>query len=659
EFNRKNFQKRTKDMLTSKWTTLNHHCQKFNAIYKRCHRLKKSGENEVDLMGRARVMYQDESRNSPFNHEKAWAILRQHAKWDAPELALVELTEDETGDFHATVNTEELFGADPRPRPPGKQRPEKKPNSTHRRAPGEVNRPNSDTLEAKYMAEYALSKKFLVSNFTNYKMTDSRPVLEQYNELLGILKRFTQHKMDMDKSIQVSCIIYKLSPSWKDFKHTLKHLKEELTLVELGSYLRIEESLKAHDNDKTKGNSVDGHSVVNMRDAIFDENRFSSVSRLSQRSLVNGTEDSGGLVVPKKITDEDDPKMFDEAMKSQNVAFWKEAINDKMDSIMGNNTWVLVDLPSGCKPLGCKWIFKIKLKLDGTVKKFKVRLVIHGFKQKSGIDYFNTYAPVACISTIRLLIAMTSIHNLIIHQIDVKTTFLNGKLEEEVYMNQLQGFIMPSNENKVCKMINPLYGLKQTPKEWHQKFNEVVLSNGYLLNQANKCVYSKFDESGILSLRFSMKDLGDADVILGIKIKHESNGMAISQSHYIKKASKKQTCSTSSTMESEIVALAAAGKEAEWLKNLLLEIPLWVKPIEPILSAVIVLLHWQKPYNQMYNGKSRHLGVKHSMIRKLITNGVVSIEFVRSQQSLAGHLTKGLARDLVIKSADRMGLKSN
>nr|GEY14010.1 hypothetical protein [Tanacetum cinerariifolium] len=111
-----------------------------------CHHLKKSGENEVDLMGRARVMYQDESKNSPFNHDKAWAILRQHAKWDAPGVAPVDLTEDETGDFHATVNIDELFGADPRPRPPGKQRPGKKPNPTHRRAPGEVNRPNSVSL---------------------------------------------------------------------------------------------------------------------------------------------------------------------------------------------------------------------------------------------------------------------------------------------------------------------------------------------------------------------------------------------------------------------------------------------------------------------------------------------------------------------------------
>ncbi|GJR78245.1 zinc finger, CCHC-type containing protein [Tanacetum coccineum] len=86
--------------------------------------------------------------------------------------------------------------------------------------------------------------------------------------------------------------------------------------------------------------------------------------------------------------------------------------------------------------------------VDGTIEKFKARLVIQGFRQKSGIDYFDTYAPVARISTIRLLIAMTSIYSLIIHQMDVKTAFLNSELDEEVYMNQPHGFIMPSNENK-------------------------------------------------------------------------------------------------------------------------------------------------------------------------------------------------------------------
>nr|GEX29503.1 hypothetical protein [Tanacetum cinerariifolium] len=368
-----------------------------------------------------------------------------------------------------------------------------------------------NSLEAKYMAEDASSKKFLVSNFINYKMTDSRPVVEQCHELLAYIK---------------------------------KNKKEELTLVKLGSHLRIEESLKAQDSDKPKGNNVAGphdlrdlhatpslgnkkyfvtfiddafrfcyvylldskdealdklkvfkievklhqrslikrfrtnrgrfyviepnesvsiNLIIKSRDAIFDENRFSSVPRPSLR-IPNGTKDIGGLVVPEEVIEEDDPKTFDEAMKSQDVAFWKEAINDEMDSIM-----------------------------DGTIEKFKATLFIQGFKQKLGIDYFDTYAPVARISTIRLLIAMASIHNLIIHQMDVKRAFLN----EEVYMNQPQGFIIHGNENKV------------------DLIKEFLLS------------------------KFSMKDMGEADVILGIRIKHESNGITISQSHYIEKVLKK------------------------------------------------------------------------------------------------------------------------
>ncbi|GKC02053.1 hypothetical protein Tco_0993663 [Tanacetum coccineum] len=107
------------------------------------------------------------------------------------------------------------------------------------------------------------------------------------------------------------------------------------------------------------------------------------------------------------------------------------------------------------------------------------------------------------------------------------------------------------------------------------------------------------------------------------------------------------------------VFLIAAGKEAEWLKNLLLEIPLWVKPMTPISILCDSAATLAKAYTQMYNGKSRHLGVRHSMIRELIMNEVTSIEFVRSHKNLADHLTKGLAKDLVLKSAKGMGLKSN
>ncbi|GJZ21312.1 zinc finger, CCHC-type containing protein [Tanacetum coccineum] len=124
-----------------------------------------------------------------------------------------------------------------------------------------------DSLESKYMAEDSSSKKFLVSNFNNYKMVDSRLVMEQYNELLRIPGQYTKHGLKMDESISVSSIIDKLPPSWKDFKHTLKHGKDDLALVQLGSHLRIEESLRAQDSDKGKGKKV-ARPSVNMTEEV-------------------------------------------------------------------------------------------------------------------------------------------------------------------------------------------------------------------------------------------------------------------------------------------------------------------------------------------------------------------------------------------------------
>ncbi|GJW81729.1 zinc finger, CCHC-type containing protein [Tanacetum coccineum] len=502
--------------------------------------------------------------------------------------------------------------------------------------------------------------------------------------------------------------------------------------------------------------SVSINSIIESKDAIFNENRFSSIPRPKdvipnsvesrrddhsddvpsktpeprkgkrvrkakshgsnfQLYLVEGSRDQVGSQHSYCFSIEEDPRTYDEAMQSRDTAFWKEAIDDEIGSIMENNTWVLSDLPPGCKPLG--------------------------FRQKEGIDYFDTYAPVA--------------------------PFSNGDLDEEVYMKQPKGFVMPGNEHKVCKLVKSLYGLKQASKQWHQKFDEVVLSSGFHLNQFDKCVYSKFDSSGkgviiclyvddmlifgtdqnqvdktkkFLSSRFSMKDMGEADVILGIKIKRDNKGIVITQSHYIEKilkkfnredcspvstpmdpveklkpntgkpvdqleyiraigclmyamtstrpdiaytigrlnrfisipsrqhwqaitrvfkylkdtmnyglsyvgypsvleaysnarwinhvedssstsgwmfligggaiswASKKQTCITGSTMESEFVALAAAVKEAEWLRNLIHEIPIWPKPIAPISIRCDSAPKMAKAYSQVYNRKSRHLG---------------------------------------------------
>ncbi|GJR15756.1 zinc finger, CCHC-type containing protein [Tanacetum coccineum] len=310
------------------------------------------------------------------------------------------------------------------------------------------------------------------------------------------------------------------------------------------------------------------------RDAIFDDNCFSSIPRPkdiipnlveSQRDdhsddvpsethephkgkrvrkakshgydfqlyLVEGSRDQVGSQYSYCYSIEEDPRTYNEAMQSRDAAFWKEAIDDEIGSIMENNTWVLSDLPLGCKPLGCKWIFKRKMKFDGTIDKFKARLVIQGFRQKEGIDYFDTYAPVTRITTIRLLLDLAAIHNLVIHQMDVKTSFLNGDLDEEVYMKQPKGFVMSGNEHKILKSYW-LFDISMTSTRPDIPYAVGRLSR--FTNNPNVQHWHAITRIHLL--------LVDGCFCLGD----------------ISWASKKQTCITGSAMESEFLALRMAKK---------------------------------------------------------------------------------------------------
>ena len=424
-----------------------------------------------------------------------------------------------------------------------------------------------------------------------------------------------------------------------------------------------------------------------------------------------------------------------------------------------------MDLPTGCKTIGCKWVLKRKLKADGSVEKYKARLVAKGFKKKENIDFFDTYSPVTRITSIRVLFAIAAIHDFIIHQMDVKSTFLNGVLEEEIYMDQPKGFVVPRQEHKVCKLERSLYGLKQAPKQWHDKFDSLIISHGFIINESDKCVYYKFIDNictiiclyvddllifgshidavnkvkNFLRKNFDMKDLGKADLILGTKITRTSDGIALDQSHYIEKLlrkynyfdckpvcspydpsvklfkntgesvrqteyasiigslryaadctrpniayvvgvlcrftnspseedwfaigrltrylkrtmnlglhfqkfsvvlegfsdadwntlsddskatsgyifciaggavswkSKKQTILAQSTMESELIALATASEEANWLRNFLVDTPLWERPTPAVIIHCDSTAAISRVQNRYYNSNSRHI----------------------------------------------------
>ena len=263
------------------------------------------------------------------------------------------------------------------------------------------------------------------------------------------------------------------------------------------------------------------------------------------------------------MIDEAEPATYKAAMLDSESKKWQKAMNTEMQSMYDNQVWDLVDLPTESRTVGNKWIFKKKTDMDGNVQTYKARLVAKGFTQTQGIDYEETFSPVAMLKSIRILLAIAAYYDYEIWQMDVKTAFLNGHLLEDVYMVQPEGFVDPKNPNKVCKLNKSIYGLKQASRSWNLHFDQKIKTFGFIKNEDEPCVYKKSSGSYItflilyvddiliignniqmlkdvkawLEKCFAMKDLGEAAYILGIKIYRDRSKrlLGLSQSTYIDK----------------------------------------------------------------------------------------------------------------------------
>ncbi|KAK1680566.1 hypothetical protein QYE76_041414 [Lolium multiflorum] len=186
-----------------------------------------------------------------------------------------------------------------------------------------------------------------------------------------------------------------------------------------------------------------------------------------------------GLVKKKKEDNNDeDPATYEEAMMSPDSNKWQEAMKSEMGSMYDNKVWTLVDLPDSRKAVENKWIFKRKTDADGNITVYKARLVAKGFRQIQGVDYDETFSPVAKLKSVRILLAIAAFFDYEIWQMDVKTAFLNGDIEEELYMVQPKGFVDPKNADKVCKLQRSIYGLKQASRSWNRRFDKVIKDFG-------------------------------------------------------------------------------------------------------------------------------------------------------------------------------------
>ena len=197
------------------------------------------------------------------------------------------------------------------------------------------------------------------------------------------------------------------------------------------------------------------------------------------------------LITESMIKEVDERNPLKDAINSEHCDQWKETLESECDSLMQNDTWQLVPPPRDTNIVGSKWVLKVKRDANGKLDRFKARLVAQGYSQARGVDYDEVFSPVARYSTLRTLIALANANDWEIHQMDVKTAFLNGSIDTDIYMAQPEGFIDEHHPEYVCKLRNSLYGLKQSAQCWNTAFGEFLTSSGYKKSNADGCVYIK------------------------------------------------------------------------------------------------------------------------------------------------------------------------
>ncbi|KAG7599411.1 Reverse transcriptase RNA-dependent DNA polymerase [Arabidopsis suecica] len=254
------------------------------------------------------------------------------------------------------------------------------------------------------------------------------------------------------------------------------------------------------------------------------------------------------------ITSGVEPQFYKDAILDEN---WRDAVQDEIVALEDNGTWTVETLPKGKKALGCKWVFKLKYNADGTLERHKARLVVLGNNQTEGIDFNETYAPVAKMVTVRAFLQQAASNDWEVHQMDVHNAFLHGDLDEEVYMQFPPGF-RTEDKSQVCRLKKSLYGLKQAPRCWFAKLGSALKEYGFIQNVSNYSLFTFEDSTSTLNVLvyvddiiisgsslaiiekfkcyvsdcFHMKNLGLLRYFLGIEVARNSTGFYLCQRKY-------------------------------------------------------------------------------------------------------------------------------
>ncbi|KAJ0809226.1 putative RNA-directed DNA polymerase [Helianthus annuus] len=326
------------------------------------------------------------------------------------------------------------------------------------------------------------------------------------------------------------------------------------------------EALAWEDNEETQVSSDGVNEDPNDQDIAAVPRSATEVAESSNARAREGRHRRPPSYLQDYYTGEDElnamevnhlePTTYEEATQESK---WKKAMDVEMQAIERNGTWDLVELPKDAKCIGVKWVFKTKVNERGEVEKHKARLVAKGYGQEHGVDYTEVYAPVARMDTIRLMIAVAAQRGWEIFQMDVKSAFLHGTLDEDVYVQQPQGYVIQNEEHKVYKLRKALYGLKQAPRAWFSRIESYFIKEGFERSNVEHTLFIKRNMKGnvlfvnvyvddliytgdnmammqefkgSMKREFEMTDLGKMRFFLGIEVLQTTRGIHISQRKY-------------------------------------------------------------------------------------------------------------------------------
>ena len=278
--------------------------------------------------------------------------------------------------------------------------------------------------------------------------------------------------------------------------------------------------------------------------------------------LDNAVDDAANCTVDFCYRVSNVPESYQDAISSPESSKSRDAMNEEIDALWDNETFELTPLPEGRTSVGGKWVYAIKLDPNGE-DKYKARFVAKGYSQTPGIDYHETFSPTARITSVRMLMQLAIQKGMVVHQMDVKTAYLNAPIDCELYIEQSEGYERkgPNDEKLVCKLKKSLYGLKQRGRNWNCLLHGHLTQEGFVQSLADPCVYVKSTEFGqviaivwvddiiiagsntdvlkkvkeSLMMRFKMKDPGVLSWFLGIQFKCENDCIEMSQSKFAEK----------------------------------------------------------------------------------------------------------------------------